>query len=74
MSTPPRPVMDRRVPGASLHPGLRGPGLRAVGVAKVTYCDGAVPACVVSADVLARVLDALRAPNTGEGRGRHGRS
>jgi hypothetical protein len=54
--------LDRRTPGASLHPMLR---CRAVGVARVIYPAGVSFADRPSLEVLGRIVDGLR--RIGEG-------
>lgn len=56
-SSPMPPALDRRIPGASLHPQLR----RAVGIARVRYPEDSGSAAAQDVEVLARVLAALRA-------------
>ena len=51
------PALDRRTPGASLHPLLR---VRAVGVARVKYPKGAQFDDHPSPDVLRRISAGLR--------------
>jgi hypothetical protein len=56
------PVLDRRTPGASLHPLLRG---KAVGVARVKYPKGARFDDVPSPEVLRRLAAGLRRLDVG---------
>lgn len=56
------PVLDRRTPGASLHPLLRG---KAVGVARVKYPKGVRFDDSPSSEVLRRISAGLRGMDAG---------
>jgi hypothetical protein len=56
------PVLDRRTPGASLHPLLRG---RAVGIARVRYPEGARFDDSPNPAILRRISAGLRRMNAG---------
>ena len=62
------PVLDRRIPGASLHPllgGKRGERGKAVGVARVKYPEGARFDDVPSPELLRRLAAGLRGLDVG---------